>query len=75
MNVRILKTRPEDAKQLADVFYYTWLATYPNRKYKILACDITYHYRNRHNIEELSKRQNDIRFPKKGNVSLCCKSQ
>jgi ribosomal protein S18 acetylase RimI-like enzyme len=63
--VKILKTKPEDVKQLADVYYRTWLTTYPNKKYKIRASDIKYKYRNRHTKEELLRRKHDIENPKK----------
>ena len=63
---RVLKANPEDVKQLTNLFYVTWLDTYPNRKYRITASDIRYHYRNMFKKEEILKRQKDIAHPKKG---------
>jgi len=71
--IRILKTKPEDAKSTAEVYYKTWLDTYPNKKYKITVEDIKYKYRNRNKKEELSRRKQDILKPKKGLIRFVAK--
>ena len=40
MEVKIEKAKVGDGEMLADVFYRTWLATYPNEKYGITVDDI-----------------------------------
>ena len=66
LKIKILNAKPEDVRGIADVAYKTWLATYPNKKYRITAADIKYMYRNRNKKEDLSKRKEDILHPKKG---------
>jgi ribosomal protein S18 acetylase RimI-like enzyme len=63
--IQILKAKPEDVKEIAGVYYKTWLATYPNKKYRITAEDIKYQYRNRNKKEALERRKEEIRHPKK----------
>jgi len=64
--IKILRAKPEDVRGIAEVAYKTWLATYPNKKYRITVADIKYMYRNRNKKEDLSKRREDILHPKKG---------
>jgi len=64
--IKILRAKPEDVRGIAEVAYKTWLATYPNKKYRITEADIKYMYRNRNKKEDLSKRREDILHPKKG---------
>ena len=43
MNYKIRKTKPEDAKELINLFYLTWLQTYPNEEIGITEDDKHHH--------------------------------
>jgi GNAT superfamily N-acetyltransferase len=55
--IKILRAKPTDAKAIEEVYYKTWLATYPDNKYGVTIDDIKHIYRNRNNTEELMKKQ------------------
>ncbi len=45
--ITIQKAAPEDAQGIGDVFYKTWLATYPNEEYGVTVDDIEFRFRDR----------------------------
>jgi len=51
---------PEDVDGIQDVFYKTWLATYPNKEYGITVDDIEDRYKDRHSSEKIQKRKDDL---------------
>jgi ribosomal protein S18 acetylase RimI-like enzyme len=58
--IKIQKARPEDAKKITEVFYKTWLTTYPNKKYQITINDIKDRYKNRITKEGILKQKQKI---------------
>lgn len=50
-NITIQKAIPEDALGIGDVFYKTWLATYPNEEFGIIKEDIEFKFKDRNNVD------------------------
>ena len=46
-NITIQKTIPEDALEVGEVFYKTWLATYPNKEFGVTEDDIEFMFKDR----------------------------
>lgn len=61
MEIKIVKAVPNDASQIQDVYYETWLVTYPNREYGITKDDIEYKFKDRHNPEVIETRKQKIK--------------
>lgn len=59
--ITITKARPEDATELEEVFYKTWLATYPNEEHGVTKDDIEDRYKDRNLEEKLKERQERIK--------------
>ena len=55
MNIKIMNARPEDAKGIQEVYYKTWLDTYPNEEYNITRDDIEDSYKDSFSEERLKK--------------------
>ncbi|MFP4539640.1 MAG: GNAT family N-acetyltransferase [Candidatus Paceibacterota bacterium] len=58
--VKIDKADPGDVYEIANVFYRTWLNTYPNEEYGILVDDIEDRFQNAFSQEKLNKRAEAI---------------
>jgi ribosomal protein S18 acetylase RimI-like enzyme len=58
--VTIQKAKIEDVKEIQDVFYKTWLATYPNKKAGITIEDIEERFKNRFSEKNIRKRETQI---------------
>ncbi len=58
MNIR--EARPEDASQLSDIFYITWVATYPNAEHGITLEDIEAHFGERKSPASIERSQKSI---------------
>lgn len=48
-NITIQKAVPEDALGIGEVFYRTWLATYPNKEVGVTVEDIEFKFKDRKN--------------------------
>jgi len=70
-NIKILKAKPENVRRIQNVYYKTWLATYPNKKYKITAEDIKHMYHS--NKERMKKRADKIKGQSKNDLQLVAK--
>ena len=55
MTVSISAPTREDAAGIQDLFYKTWLATYPNTEFGITEADVHEHFKNTSTPESLSK--------------------
>jgi ribosomal protein S18 acetylase RimI-like enzyme len=64
--IKITFATPQDAKGVQEVFYRTWLATYPNEEFGITVDDIEDRYKNSFTDEGLKKRVEKIVNPSKG---------
>ncbi len=71
--IEIMVAKPEDAKGIQDVFYKTWLATYPNEKEGITVDDIEDRYKDRYSQERIKKRQESITNPEKDTTMFVAK--
>jgi ribosomal protein S18 acetylase RimI-like enzyme len=60
MNIKIEEAKPEHTEELQELFYKTWLDTYPNTEAGITVDDIEDRYKERHSPERLEKRRADI---------------
>lgn len=58
--IEITTAMPEDAEGMQEVFYRSWLATYPNEEHGITAEDIEDHYKDRLSPERLAHRRAQI---------------
>lgn len=55
MPITIIKPTPEDAAGIQNLFYKTWLATYPNAEFGITEADVHEHFKDAFTQESLSK--------------------
>ncbi len=60
MKIKIENAKPEDVRGIAEVFYKTWLATYPNEEYGITVADVEDNYKDSFTAETLEKRRKQI---------------
>ncbi len=58
--ITIQKPNKEDVKDIQQVFYKTWLATYPNSDIGITVEDIEERFKNRFSEKAIQKRLDDI---------------
>ncbi|HLD70586.1 MAG TPA: GNAT family N-acetyltransferase [Negativicutes bacterium] len=59
-NIQIEVAKPEDAEQINEVFYQTWLATYPNKEIGITKEDVEDRFNDRKSKEKIEKRRDEI---------------
>ncbi len=55
MDIKIRPIRPEDAFSVSEVFYKTWLQTYPNKDLRITKKDIQEKFKDYLNEESINK--------------------
>ena len=63
-NVKILEAKPEDAKGMQQVYYQTWLDTYPNKKWGITIEDIEQVYKDKLTKRGILEFQKKLANPK-----------
>ncbi len=68
--IRIGKAKPGDARGMQEVFYRSWLATYPNAEYGITAEDIEERFKDRFAPDVLAKREARLAHPPEGEATL-----
>ncbi len=71
--IKIGKPIIEDVRGIQQVFYKTWLRTYPNEKAGITAEDIEEFFKDRFSEKIIQKRLNDISNPSKDRLLLVAK--
>ncbi len=71
--IKIIPASPEDAKGVAEVFYKTWLATYPNEEVGITVDDVEDRFKDAFTEENLAKRADKIANPEEGASFLVAK--
>jgi len=71
--VSVSQTKPEDARGTQEVFYKTWLATYPNKEQGITVEDIEHNFKDAFTDEALAKRAEMFRDPKPGHFHFIAK--
>ena len=69
----IEKPKVEDVREIQEVFYKTWLATYPNEEVGITVADIEEKYKNRFSKAALEKRRNNISDKSENSLFLVAK--
>lgn len=60
IKVEIGIARPNDAEEIQNVFYQTWLATYPNTVPGVTVDDVHEHYKDKLSAEGIEKSRNRI---------------
>lgn len=60
MNIAIDKPKIEDVRDIQDVFFKTWLDTYPNIEVGVTEGDIEEKFKDRHSENAIQKRIADI---------------
>ncbi|MBP9757316.1 MAG: GNAT family N-acetyltransferase [Candidatus Pacebacteria bacterium] len=60
MHIQIEETRPEHVEQAQEVFYQTWLHTYPNEAAGITVDDIEDRWKDRNSAERLERRRSEL---------------
>jgi ribosomal protein S18 acetylase RimI-like enzyme len=67
--------KPEDARAVSEVFYKTWLVTYPNEEHGVSVEDIEERYKDAFTEEGIAKRAEKIEHPKEGEVMLVARDR
>lgn len=58
--IKIEKAKVEDIAQIQEVYYRSWLATYPNEKVGITVEDVEENFKDRFSEERMEKRKREI---------------
>lgn len=61
MSPKIRNVKPEDVRSLVNVFYTTWLATYPNKEFGITEDDIHHNFKDSYTSENIERRAKHIK--------------
>lgn len=75
MEIKITKAVPDDAYQIQDVYYKTWLTTYQNEKFGITKDDIENRFKDRHNPEIIESRKEKIKNLSDNSLFLVAKDK
>lgn len=70
MNVEIGIAKPEDARDMQEVFHRAWLKAYPNAERGITVDDIEDRFKDAYSEETLAKRRGRIANPEQGTTWL-----
>ena len=72
-NILVCIATPDDVTGIQEVFYRTWLTTYPNEEAGITVDDIEDRYKDRLNEKNISKRKEQIINPLDGQTLFVAK--
>lgn len=75
LDIRIGVALPKDAYAIQEVFYKTWLTTYPNNDAGVTVDDIEDQYKDAFTEERLQKIQEDLLNPKKEKTLLVARCE
>ena len=67
---KIRKIKPEDVLALHNVYFLTWLDTYPNKEFNITVEDIVYKYEQRLKPEKIAESKEKILQTKENELKL-----
>ncbi len=73
-NLQVVVASPDDVRGMQEVFYRTWLATYPNKEHGITEDDIEDRYKDRLSEEKLAQRREQIAHPPEGQTTLVART-
>ncbi len=73
--IEITAPAPGDGKGMQEVFYRTWLATYPNEEAGITAEDIEYRFKDRLSEEKIASVEKRMLNPVEGETLFLAKSE
>lgn len=72
-SVSVVPACPDDVEDIEEVFYKTWLATYPNEEFGITVDDIEDRFKDRQAPKGLAERKARIADPRSGSMLLVAK--
>lgn len=75
MDIKISLAQPDDAKSIQEIFYKTWLDTYPNKEFGITVEDIEDKFKDALTEEKLKKRIETIINPPEGQTLFVAKDR
>lgn len=73
MNIKVSLAEPDEAKSIQEVFYKTWVATYPNEEFEITVEDIEDKFKDALSEERINKRIESIKNPPEGQTLFVAK--
>jgi len=71
--IEITQARPEDAPGAQQVFYQTWLSTYPNEEFGVTVEDVEDRFKDRITEEGVAKMAKKIADPEPNSLFLLAK--
>lgn len=71
--IEVAKATPEDVRGIQEVYYQTWLATYPNEEIGITEEDIEDKFRDRFSEDALHRSAEHLLHPSEGETILLAK--
>jgi hypothetical protein len=71
--IEVVLAQPGDARGIQEVYYRTWLDTYPNEEFGITIDDIEDQYKDAFTEETLQRRATGIEHPPEGHLILVAK--
>lgn len=72
-SIKITIAEPKDVRGIQEVFYKTWLATYPNEEHGITVDDIEHFFKDSFTDGALASRAEKIAHPPEGNTLFLAK--
>jgi ribosomal protein S18 acetylase RimI-like enzyme len=72
-DIKVVIASPDDAYGIHEVFYKTWLDTYPNKEAGITVEDVEHWYKDDFTEENLQKTRESLSNPKKERTLLLAK--
>jgi len=69
-NYKVRKIKPDDVLDLHQIYFLTWLDTYPNEEFNITAEDIIYKYEQRLTSEKIVESKKKIAQTKENELKL-----
>lgn len=73
--IKIEKAKVKDIAKIQEVFYKTWLVTYPNKEVGITIADVEEKYKDRFSEQAIEKRKKDILNISKNELFLVAKDK
>jgi ribosomal protein S18 acetylase RimI-like enzyme len=74
-DIKVVKAIPEDALGILNVFYETWLGTYPNDEYGITVDDVEDRFKDSFKKENIKKREEKIKEAGENEIKLNVKEE
>lgn len=73
ISIEVSRQKPEDVEGITNVYYQSWLSTYPNKEAGVTREDVEYKFQDAFSEEGLAKRRNYIENRKDNELFLMAK--